>query len=167
MEGITGDTNTAAIIYAPEHPYLENTIASMQAAFTAGADIVELDIQLTADGQFAVFHDWLLEYRTNGTGTIREHTMEELKQLDIGYGYTADNGKTYPFRGKGVGLMPTLEEVLTAFPKQKLLLHIKSNDLESGEKLADYLSTMPADKLKLLSVYGANQPISVTAGEAA
>ena len=46
MEGITGETNTARIIYPPEHPYLENTIPSMEAAFRAGADLVELDIQL-------------------------------------------------------------------------------------------------------------------------
>ncbi len=37
MEGITGDTNTAAIIYEPEHPYLENTLTSIEAAFAAGA----------------------------------------------------------------------------------------------------------------------------------
>ncbi len=108
LEGITGETNTARIIYEPEHPYLENTIPSMEAAFQAGADIVELDVHPTKDGQFAVFHDWILDYRTDGTGVTREHTMAELKELDIGYGYTADEGKTYPFRGKGVGLMPSL-----------------------------------------------------------
>lgn len=61
MEGITNETNTARRIYPPEHPYLENTIPSMAAAFKAGADIVELDIQATKDGQFAVFHDAQLE----------------------------------------------------------------------------------------------------------
>ena len=60
------DTNTAEIIYPPEHPYLENTIPSMKAAFDHGADVVELDIQLTKDHQLAVFHDFTLEYRTNG-----------------------------------------------------------------------------------------------------
>ncbi len=112
MEGITADTNTARIIYEPQHPYIENTIPSMRAAFEAGADIVEFDIQPTKDGQFAVFHDWVLDHRTDGKGVTREHTLEELKKLDVGYGYTSDNGKTYPFRGKGVGLMPSLEEVL-------------------------------------------------------
>src|SRR5690606_9734583 len=106
-----------------DHPFLENTIPSMEAAFEAGADLVELDIQLTKDGEFAVFHDWTLECRTEGKGVIRDHTMQVLKQLDIGYGYTADNGETYPFRGKGTGLMPTLDEVLSQFPEQSLLLH--------------------------------------------
>lgn len=89
---------------------------------------MEFDVHPTKDGQFAVFHDWTLECRTDVEGVTRDHTMEELKQLDIGYGYTADGGKTYPFRGKGVGLMPTLDEVLVAFPKQSFLIHIKSDD---------------------------------------
>lgn len=161
MAGITGDTNTAAIIYEPEHPYLENTLASMQAAFAAGADVVELDIHPTTDGQFAVFHDWILDYRTEGTGPVRELPMSELKQLDVGYGYTADNGKTYPFRGKGVGLMPTIEEVLNAFPDKELLIHIKSNDPQEGELLADYLLTLPEARLASLAVYGGDQPIYV------
>ena len=42
MEGITGETCTAERIYEPEHPYLENTIPSMEAAFEAGADVVEV-----------------------------------------------------------------------------------------------------------------------------
>ena len=106
MEGITGETCTAERIHEPEHPYLENTIPSMEAAFGAGADVVELDVQLTKDGDFAVFHDWMLDCRTEGTGQIRDYTMQELKALDVGYGYTADDGETYPFRGKGIGFMP-------------------------------------------------------------
>ena len=140
MEGITGETCTAERIHTPEHPYLENTIPSMKAAFLNGADIVELDIKPTKDGQFAVFHDWTLECRTNAEGTTNEYTMAELKRLDIGYGYTADNGKTFPFRGKGIGLMPSLDEVLTHFPDQSLLIHIKSDDPEEGKQLAQVLA---------------------------
>src|SRR4051794_35887872 len=139
MEGIESDTCTAERIFEPEHPYLENTMPSMKAAFQAGADVVELDVQPTKDGEWAIFHDWTLECRTNGDGVTREHTMEELKQLDIGYGYTADNGKTYPFRGKGIGLMPTLDEVFEHFPEESFLIHIKSNDPKEGELLAEYL----------------------------
>ncbi len=160
MEGITGETNTARRIYEPEHPYLENTIPSMEAAFRAGADMVELDIHPIKDGQFAVFHDWTLDYRTNGTGTIREHTMAELKKLDIGYGYTADDGKTFPFRGRGIGLMPSLDEVLEGFPNHSLLIHVKSDDPQEGILLAQYLQKLPAGRLPRLMVYGGDQPIA-------
>ncbi|CCF19260.1 exported protein of unknown function [Pseudorhizobium banfieldiae] len=64
-ENLRSDTCTASRILAPTHPFLENTIPSMQAAFAAGADVVELDVHLTPDKQFAVFHDWTLECRTS------------------------------------------------------------------------------------------------------
>ncbi|MEK3936307.1 glycerophosphodiester phosphodiesterase family protein [Sporosarcina sp. FSL W7-1349] len=159
MEEIASDTCTAERIYEPEHSYLENTIPSMKAAFEAGADVVEFDVHPTKDGQFAVFHDWTLECRTNGEGVTREHTMAELKQLDLGYGYTADKGETYPFRGKGVGLMPSLEEVLSYFPEESFLIHIKSDDPEEGIQLAQFLSKLPNEQLKQLTVYGGDQPI--------
>ena len=154
------DTNTAEIIYEPEHPYLENTIPSMQAAFDLGADMVELDIRLTKDNKLAVFHDFTLEYRTDGTGEVKDYTMAELKTLDIGYGYTADNGQTYPFRGKGIGLMPELGEVFTAFPDKELLIHVKDSDIKTYEVLwNDYLSTMTNERLAQITVYGNNTGI--------
>lgn len=148
------DTNTAEIIYEPEHEYLENTIMSMEAAFEYGADVVELDIQRTKDGQLAVFHDHDLSMRTNGKGTINDYTMKELRKLDIGYGYTADNGKTYPFRGKGIGLMPELSEVLETFKDKELLIHMKESDLETGKILWTYLENMPKESLSQITVYG-------------
>jgi glycerophosphoryl diester phosphodiesterase len=140
---------------------LENTIASIRAAFVAGADVVEVDVHPTTDGHFAVFHDWRLECRTNGTGETRAHTLAELKALDIGYGYTADGGKTYPFRGQGVGLMPSLDEVLAAFPEQHLLIDIKSNDPREGEQLADALQSLAPSRRQFISVYGGGEyPLS-------
>lgn len=156
---IESDTNTAAMIYEPEYSYLENTIDSMQAAFDYGADSVEFDIQLTKDGQLACFHDYTLEYRTNGTGEIADYTMEELRQLDIGYGYTADGGKTYPFRGQGAGLLPLIEEVFEAFPDEDLLIHIRSYSVETGEVLWSYLSQMSEERLDKITVYGSKEPL--------
>ncbi|MEU4692421.1 glycerophosphodiester phosphodiesterase family protein [Actinoplanes sp. NPDC023714] len=149
---VQADTCTAQVIHPPSHQYLENTIASMRAAFEAGADVVEFDVKLTRDGQLAVFHDATLECRTNGTGTIGDHTMDELRRLDIGYGYTADGGATHPFRGKGAGLMPTAAEVLDAFPGRELLIHLKNGDAADGEALAALLAPRP--QRGLLTVYG-------------
>lgn len=160
MDGVTSDTNTAARIYPPEHMSIENTIPAMEAAFAAGADVVELDIHPTTDGEFAVFHDWILEYRTNGHGPVRNYPMSYLKTLDVEYGYTADNGKTYPLRGVGVGLMPTLEEVLTRFPDKRFLIHIKSNDPQEGILLAQYLERFEPSHLEMLTVYGGIEPIA-------
>ena len=159
-EDLDNETCTATRIDPPEHPYLENTLPSMQAAFDAGADIVEFDIHPTTGGQFAVFHDWTIDCRTEGKGVTREQAMSYLKTLDIGYGYTADGGKTFPFRGKGVGLMPTMDEVLAAFPDRRFLINIKSNDPSEGELLADRLLKLPQERLARLMAYGGDAPIA-------
>lgn len=160
MKDITNETCTAERINNPEHPYLENTITSMDAAFKAGADIVEFDVQLTKDNNFVVFHDWTLDCRTNGKGVTREYTAKELQALDIGYGYTADGGKTFPFRGKGINLMPVLDEVLNHFPDRSFLIHIKSNDENEGVQMAAYLQKLPAKRIEQLAVYGGDKPIA-------
>ena len=130
----------------------------MAASFAAGASVVELDIHPTLDGEFAVFHDWTLECRTNGQGVTRDLSMAALKQLDVGYGYTADDGRTYPFRGKGVGLMPTLDEVFTAFPGRQFLINIKSNDPTEADRLIAYLTAHGRPTDKRLWVWAEGQP---------
>ena len=151
---VNWDTNTAEIIYEPEHPYLENTIDSMKVAFEYGADVVELDIQLTKDKKLAVFHDYDLSMRTEGTGSVGDWTMEELKTLDVGYRYTADGGKSFPFRGKGTGLMPEFTEILEMFPDKDLLIHMKDGDIETAEVLWEYLKDMSVERLSQITVYG-------------
>ncbi len=158
LEGVENDTCTATRIDPPIHSYLENTLPSMQAAFTAGAQIVELDIHLTTDGQFAIIHDWTLDCRTDGTGVTHDADMATLKSLDIGYGYTADGGRTYPFRGKGVGEMPTLNEVFERFPEQKFLVNFKSNLTEEGNALAQLIAEHPEWRDQLWGVYGGTKP---------
>lgn len=160
-EGLGRDSCTATRIYPPQHPFLENTIASMHAAFSYGADVVEFDVHPTTDGHFAVFHDWTLECRTNGHGVTRRASLADLKKLDIGWGYTADGGKTFPFRGKGRGLMPSMDEVLSTFPDRRFLINVKSNDPAEGELLARRLERLPARQRRLLMAYGGPLPINV------
>jgi glycerophosphoryl diester phosphodiesterase len=127
---------TASRMKPPVHRYIENTIASMKAAFRLGADMVEIDVAPTADGQVVVFHDWTLDCRTDGKGEVRARSLAELRKLDIGYGYTADGGRTFPFRGKGLGPMPTLEEVLRALPGKRLAINFKSRDPNEADAVA-------------------------------
>jgi glycerophosphoryl diester phosphodiesterase len=163
MTDVANDTCTASRMRPPSHHYLENTIGSIQASFAAGADIVEFDVHPTLDGQFAVFHDWTLDCRTNGHGITREHTMAELKQLDIGYGYTADGGKSFPFRGKAVGQMPSLQEVFELFPGRSFLINVKSNDPAEGAQLAAVLSQLSTVRRRELMVYGGDKPVETLA----
>ncbi|WP_395646640.1 glycerophosphodiester phosphodiesterase family protein [Terricaulis sp.] len=154
-ENLDNDDCTATRIYPPTHSYIENTLPSMQAAFDAGADTVEIDIHPTTDGEFAVFHDWTLDCRTDGHGVTRGRTMSELRGLDVGYGYTADGGRTYPLRGQGVGMMRTLREVLAAFPAKKFLINFKGGEAGEADLLLAYLDATPDVNYARLAFYGA------------
>jgi glycerophosphoryl diester phosphodiesterase len=165
-EGVGRDTCTATRIHPPTHEFLENTILSMKAAIAAGADVIEIDVHPTTDGEFAVFHDWTLDCRTEGAGRTRDHSMVYLRTLDAGYGYTADGGKTFPFRGKAIGAIPSLRDVLAAMPAQRLLINVKSNDPKEGELLSQFLNALPEPQQRTIAVYGGEQPVAVVRASA-
>ena len=129
------DDCSAARIAVPEHPFIENTIPSIVAAGHMGADMVELDVQPTKDGRMVVFDDLTLDCRTDGHGPLRERSLAELKRLDVGYGYSADGGRTFPLRGRPNGRMPSVEEVLKAAPNLPLLFTFKSTDAREADLL--------------------------------
>ncbi len=159
-KGIAKDTCTAERMLPSTNTYLENTIPSIEASFAAGADILEIDVHPTTDDDFAVFHDWAIDCRTEGKGVTREQSMAYLKSLDVGWGYTSDNGQTYPFRGKGKGMMPSLAEVLAAFPEKRFLINIKSRWKKEADLLLAYLQRHEVDIDRHIMVYGAEQPIA-------
>ncbi|NNE56866.1 MAG: glycerophosphodiester phosphodiesterase [Hellea sp.] len=157
-DGLNNETCTAEHIFKPRHEFLENTIESFDAAIYAGAEQIELDIHPTTDGEFVVFHDWTLDCRTDGTGKTRDHDLAYLKALDIGYGYTSDYGRTFPFRGKFTGKMPTLNEVLTEFSDTHFIINFKSRSKSEAASLLDYLD---AGEWSRLSVSGHVDPVSI------
>ena len=159
LDGVQNDTCTATRIHPPDHPYLENTLPSMHAAWAAGADMLEFDVQVSADGRLVVFHDSTLDCRTNGSGAVRDHPYAYLRGLDLGHGYTADGGATYPLRGTGVGLLVTVEEVVAAFPGRELLLDVK-NDAD-GAPVAAYLNTLGAERRATMAAYGGDTAMEV------
>ena len=134
-KGVDNETCTATRIRPSEHDFIENTLRSMSNARHFGADAIELDVHPTSDGQMVVFHDWTLDCRTDGKGPVRKHTLAELKKLDVGYGYTADGGRTFPLRGRGVGGMPTVEEALRETPRMRLFFNFKSKDPRDADAL--------------------------------
>lgn len=93
----------------------ENTLAAFELASAQGADAVELDAKLTADGHIVVFHDRTLERTTNGTGRLAKKTLAELRELDAGSHFSPE------FRSEKI---PLLEEVFDAVGK-KLLVNVE------------------------------------------
>jgi len=92
----------------------ENTMEAYRRAVEMGADAVELDVHLTADGKLAVIHDETLERTTDLTGSIASMTLKEVRTADAGFRFEAPDG-TFPFRGRGLTI-PTLAEVLKWLP---------------------------------------------------
>jgi glycerophosphoryl diester phosphodiesterase len=80
--------------------YPENTLEAFEAAVAAGADIVELDVRMTADGVPVVMHDLDVAATTDGHGFVHTLTLPEVKRLDAS-------------QGKGPRTsVPTLEEAI-------------------------------------------------------
>jgi len=96
--------------------------------------MIELDVWPTKDGEVVVFHDALMEVSSNGKGPVPSHTLAEVRALEAGYSVTVDGGKTYPFRGKGCRI-PTLDQVLRAFPNSLVSIDIKHPENGFAEKV--------------------------------
>jgi glycerophosphoryl diester phosphodiesterase len=106
--------------------YPENTMAAFTAAHQLGVRYIELDVHMTADGRVVVAHDPDL-VRTGGRDAlVRELSYEQLADTDAGYGFVAPDGG-HPFRGKGLKV-PTLSEVLSAFPEMRFVIEIKQTE---------------------------------------
>ena len=102
----------------------ENTIAAIEQAVRLWRpDVVEIDVRASADGHCVLMHDATLDRTTSGSGPIATRTLDELKRLDAGANFVALDG-TRPFRDRGVTI-PTIEEVLEAFPDQRFIVEVK------------------------------------------
>lgn len=103
----------------------ENTMAAFHGAVQAwDADMLEMDVRLTADGRVVVLHDETVDRTTDGTGRIREMSWAEARELDAGYRFPGVNGAG-PWRGRGVRL-PLFEEVLETFPRMRMIVEPKA-----------------------------------------
>ncbi|MGE0704597.1 MAG: glycerophosphodiester phosphodiesterase, partial [Vicinamibacterales bacterium] len=108
----------------------ENTLAAFDNGLAQGADGLELDVRLSADGVPVVLHDLRLDRTSNLTGPVSAFTARELAGADAGFHFQT-NGRQ-PFRGQGVGI-PTLESVLTRYPGVPLIIELK----EESEPLVE------------------------------
>jgi glycerophosphoryl diester phosphodiesterase len=105
----------------------ENTLSALARALALGADLAEIDVRLTADGQLAVIHDATLERTTTGSGRVAQHTLAELQALDAGAWFGPQ------WRGERV---PALDEVL-AFARGRLPLNLELKPDGRPQQLLD------------------------------
>ena len=104
-----------------------NTLEAFRHAAALGADVLDADMHRTKDGALVLMHDQTVDRTTNGSGAIRDLTLEQIKALDAGYNFSLDGGETFPYRGQGLQV-PTLEELFQAFPDHRFGIEIKQAD---------------------------------------
>ena len=130
--------------------YPENTLEAFKAAAEVkGIAGIELDVQLTKDGEIVVIHDETVDRTTNGTGNVRDYTLKQLKELKI-----ASVDGTYT-------TIPTLEEVF------RLLYTICEEDRPEGKFLINIelknsvirYEGMEEKVIELVSEYGLEENI--------
>jgi glycerophosphoryl diester phosphodiesterase len=104
----------------------ENTIEGFRVGLAQGADILELDVHGTLDGQVVVMHDDTVNRTTDGAGHVRSFLLADLRRLDASCRFGAlpghDAGVIGPLR------VPLLDEVLSTFPGVPLNMEIKQGD---------------------------------------
>jgi glycerophosphoryl diester phosphodiesterase len=111
----------------------ENTLPAFQRAFAEGADLLETDLQLTADGMFVCLHDATVDRTTNGNGEVAGMTLAQLKRLSADCGRPEYAGET----------VPTLAEAAAVLPQDVLLaLELKSDRFLEPEVVGRLLSEL-------------------------
>jgi glycerophosphoryl diester phosphodiesterase len=111
----------------------ENTLAAFDLGLRTGADGLELDVHLSADGVVVVHHDEALDRTTDASGALAARTAAELARVDAGCRFAV--GGTYPFRNQGIGI-PTLGEVLGRYPDTRIIVEMKVDSAAMGEAVA-------------------------------
>jgi len=142
-----------------EDEFPSNTMYAFKKAVRAGADMLELDVGVTRDDQVIVMHDTTVDRVTNGHGTIRSKTLRQIRRLDGAYWFSGGDDayrhdrkrSAYRFRGVATGKrrppkgftrkdfrVPTLREVLRAFPKVPINIEIKGRTKKEAD--AEYIA---------------------------
>jgi glycerophosphoryl diester phosphodiesterase len=130
----------------------ENTLAAFDLGAATGADGLELDVHLSADGVVVVCHDPTLDRTTNLTGAVARLTADELARVDAGYRYAGDAG-TFTFRSQGVGI-PRLADVLHRYRDLLVIIEMKVDTPEMGRAVAAVVRAAGAADRACAAGYG-------------
>lgn len=126
----------------------QNTLPAFQAAIDNGADGVEFDVQLSADGVPVICHNFTVDETSNGHGLVVDLTLEELRNLDFGSWFSPK------FKGTKI---PTLEETLNLV-KDMTYINIeikrpKEGSLEVVDKTVAMVKEMGLEKKVIFSSF--------------
>ncbi|MBB6673633.1 glycerophosphodiester phosphodiesterase family protein [Cohnella nanjingensis] len=114
--------------------YPENTLLAFEEALKRGVDMLEFDLRMSKDGVTVVIHDDTVDRTTDGTGSVNELTLAELKRLDAGGWF----GRS--FEGLRIPTFAELCELMAAYPDTLLNVEIKPS--EQARAIADKVVPM-------------------------
>ena len=130
-----------------------DTMYAFEKAVETGADVLEMDAHITKDRQIVLMHDEEVDRTTDGSGLIEEMTLDELKRLDAAFRWSNDDGRTFPYRGKGIQI-PTLEELFQRFPQMRYVIEIKLTQNPIDKPLCDLIRNQDMqDKVLIASFH--------------
>lgn len=115
MKKFINYAHRGASAYAPE-----NTMVAFKKALVMGADGIELDLQETKDKKIVIFHDEIIDKKSNGKGRIKDYTYEELYNLDFGSWFSNE------YKGEHIVLF---EDFAKEFLKKDLVFAIELKDI--------------------------------------
>lgn len=121
----------------------EATLVAYAHAEALGADVLEVDVHTTSDGEVVCLHDDTVDRTTDGSGGVHDLTLAQVRALDAGYRFSPDGGATYPWRGQGL-TVPTLDEVLSAHPSAWFTIEIKQTRPDMVDALLAVLDSRGA-----------------------
>ncbi|GIU85835.1 MAG: hypothetical protein KatS3mg009_0350 [Acidimicrobiia bacterium] len=152
------------------HEAPQNTLYAFETAAARGADVIEVDLQITADGHVVAMHDSTLDRTTDGRGCVVAHTLAEVQRLDAADTHVDGEGPVdgrpagdYRYRGVATGAVPppagfdahdftvpTLEEIFEALPRTRMNLEIKAPGVETVDGVVHdcraALAAIPQDR---------------------
>jgi glycerophosphoryl diester phosphodiesterase len=131
----------------------ENTMPAIDNGMRLGADGLEIDVQLSADGIPVVIHDRTLDRTTDRTGPVQAMTAAELAAVDAGFHFK--KGDAYPFRGQGIGI-PTLDAVLAKHRDARIIVEMKGGEPDLARAVA--AAVRRADAVERICVGSFHQP---------
>ncbi|MEK4498558.1 glycerophosphodiester phosphodiesterase [Bacillus sp. FSL R12-0069] len=137
LNHIKNIAHRGASAYAPEH-----TIPAYKLGQQLKGDYIEIDLQMTKDGHLVAMHDETVNRTTNGTGLVKEHTLEELKQLNAGSSFNEKHPNLAKKEYENAKVQ-TLEEVIEVFGHDaNYYIETKSPDEYPGieEKLLEIIN---------------------------
>jgi len=131
--------------------YPGNTLLYLREMVALGVDALEIDLNLTADGQLVLIHDGTLERTTDGRGQVVDKPLSELKALNAAYHWSRD-GEHFPYRDDPQPLV-TIDEAFAAIPQTPMIIELKNDDERAAQALARAITAADREERVIVSSF--------------